>query len=85
MNDITDKSSTRHRPTHEHRDPIFYWVLLLLAGFIVLPSFSLDYGVFDSTFEEIKMSMGWSSANISWLWFILPLGLLLRPRKIQSK
>ncbi|WP_299663503.1 iron ABC transporter permease [uncultured Psychromonas sp.] len=85
MNDITDKSSTRHRPTPEHRDPIFYWVLVLLAGFIFLPSFSLDYGVFDSTFEEINTAMGWSSANISWLWFILPLGLLIRPRKIQNK
>ncbi|MDM1545574.1 iron ABC transporter permease [Ignatzschineria indica] len=60
-------------------DPIFYWVLLGVVAFLVLPTYSLDYGLWDSTEEEILESFGWSSLSIGWLWFALPLLLLFRP------
>jgi len=80
MNDLTANSSL-----HQHRDPIFYWLLLLACAFVFLPSLSLDYGVFESTPEEFSAAIGWRSVNISWLWFALPLALLIRPRQIQNK
>jgi iron(III) transport system permease protein len=85
MNDITAKSSLHQRQSSNQRDPIFYWVFLLICAFIFLPSFSLDYGVFESTSKEFSAAMGWNSVNISWLWFTLPLGLLIRPRQTQDK
>lgn len=57
-----------------------FWVIFAFLGFIFLPSRALDYGIFQSTGDEIWDSMGWSSLNISWLWFI-PLTLLLFPIK----
>jgi iron(III) transport system permease protein len=85
MNDITAKSSLHQRQSSNQRDPIFYWVFLLICAFIFLPSFSLDYGVFESTSKEFSAAMGWNSVNISWLWFTLAVGLLIRPRQTQDK
>lgn len=51
------------------------WVLLSLIGFICLPTMTLHYGITDSTTDEIYNAMGWSTPNISWLWFISLLGL----------
>lgn len=59
-------------------DPVFYWIGLAIAAFILLPSFALDYGLFDSTSDEFYEAMGWSQPSIAWLWFVLPLGLLVR-------
>lgn len=79
MNEFT-AGTAPHRPLKtSHRDPIFYWILTLLCAFVLLPSFALDYGVFDSTSQEFYAAMGWSRANISWLWFALPGVLLIRP------
>ncbi|MDK7225870.1 hypothetical protein QP468_21820, partial [Proteus mirabilis] len=30
-------------------DPIFLWILIAWMAFILMPSWSLDYGLFDST------------------------------------
>ncbi|MDX7985957.1 iron ABC transporter permease [Xenorhabdus sp. 12] len=62
------------------RDSVFWWVLLAWMSFALLPSWSLDYGLFDSTREEILTAYGWHSLNISILWFLLPSVLLFRPR-----
>ncbi|MDV5169091.1 iron ABC transporter permease [Photobacterium rosenbergii] len=72
-------------PSAIKRDPVFYWVLSLLAAFILLPVFALDWGLFESTPEEFRAAMGWSSMNISWLWFALPAVLLFRPAQVQDK
>lgn len=55
-----------------------FWVLLALLAFGVLPSQALDYGLFDSSTDEILQAMGWSSLNLTWAWF-LPLVLFLIP------
>lgn len=57
----------------------FFWVFFALAGFALLPVFALDYGVFEATRSEWLAAMGWSSVNISWLWFGLPLGFIILP------
>ncbi|WP_375752837.1 ABC transporter permease [Vibrio sp. HN007] len=67
------------------RDPVFYWIISIVAAFILLPVFALDYGVFESTSDEFLDAMGWSSQNIAWLWFGLPLVLLARPKLAQNK
>ncbi|TCJ93954.1 iron(III) transport system permease protein [Volucribacter psittacicida] len=46
-----------------------FWIILALLGFIFLPSMALHYGFMESTSEEIYQAMGWSSFNLSWLWF----------------
>ena len=46
-----------------------FWVMLAMAGFALLPSMALYYGIFDSTQDEILSAMGWSSVNLSWVWF----------------
>lgn len=61
------------------RDAIFLWVLLGWLAFILLPSWSLDYGLLESTSDEILEAYGWSHFNISWLWYLLPSLLLVRP------
>lgn len=61
------------------RDAISLWVLLGWLAFALLPSWSLDYGLLESTGEEILAAYGWSHRNISWLWCLLPSLLLLRP------
>ncbi|WP_109407066.1 ABC transporter permease [Proteus faecis] len=63
----------------KRRDPIFLWILIAWMAFALLPSWSLDYGLLDSTADELLTSYGWSSVNISWLWFLLPSLLLFRP------
>ncbi|ELI5718683.1 iron ABC transporter permease [Vibrio fluvialis] len=60
-------------------DAVFYWLGVMVFSFILLPSFALDYGLFESTADEFYDVMGWSSVNISWLWFSLPLFLIVRP------
>ncbi|EKO3485452.1 iron ABC transporter permease [Vibrio fluvialis] len=59
-------------------DAVFYWLGVMVFSFILLPSFALDYGLFESTADEFYDAMGWSSVNISWLWFSLPLLLIVR-------
>lgn len=60
-------------------DVVFYWLGAIFCSFIFLPSFALNYGLFESTPDEFYEAMGWSSINISWLWFSLPLLLAIRP------
>lgn len=60
-------------------DAVFYWLGVMVFSFILLPSFALDYGLFESTADEFYDAMGWSSVNISWIWFSLPLLLIIRP------
>lgn len=67
-----------HHPVKK-RDAIFFWVLLGWLAFALLPSWSLDYGLLESTGDEILESYGWSQRNISWLWYLLPSLLLIRP------
>ena len=61
------------------RDAIFLWVLLGWLAFALLPGWSLDYGLLESTSDEILEAYGWSGFNISWLWYLLPGLLLIRP------
>lgn len=63
--------------------PLF-WVLFALLGFLILPSKALDYGLFESTSDEIWQAMGWSSTNLSWVWF-LPLLIYLIPNKENTR
>lgn len=63
--------------------PLF-WVLFALLGFLTLPSKALDYGLFESTSDEIWQAMGWSSTNLSWAWF-LPLLIYLIPNKENTR
>ena len=58
--------------------PVF-WVVLAFAAFLLLPSFALDYGLFEATRDERLAAMGWRSLNISWLWFAPLAGFLLLP------
>ncbi|MGQ0286285.1 ABC transporter permease [Pasteurellaceae bacterium 22721_9_1] len=46
-----------------------FWITLAILGFICLPSNALYYGILDSTSDEIYSAMGWSSFNLSWIWF----------------
>lgn len=61
------------------RDAVFLWVLLGWLAFALLPSWSLDYGLTDSTSDEILAAYGWSHLNVSWLWYLLTTVLVLRP------
>ena len=61
------------------RDPIFYWLLLALAGFVLLPSYSLDYGLLEATSDELLAAYGWSHTGLALLWFAAPLLLAARP------
>ncbi|CPR21433.1 ABC transporter permease [Brenneria goodwinii] len=63
----------------QKRDPIFLWLALIAAAFLLLPAWSLDYGLFDVTSDELLAAYSWSNPNISLLWFLLPLVLLCRP------
>ena len=58
--------------------PVF-WVALAFVAFLLLPSFALDYGLFEATRDERLAAMGWHSLNISWLWFAPLVGFLLLP------
>ncbi|MBN3132453.1 ABC transporter permease [Pectobacterium sp. CHL-2024] len=61
------------------RDPVFLWLALIAATFLLLPAWSLDYGLLDASRDELLAAYSWSSLNISLLWFLLPVGLLVRP------
>lgn len=63
--------------------PLF-WVLFALLGFLILPSKALDYGLFESTSDEIWQAMGWASTNLSWAWFF-PLLIYLIPNKENTR
>lgn len=60
------------------------WVFIACLGFIFLPSMALDYGLFDSTSDELLAAMGWSGINISWAWF-LPLFAFFIPNSAACK
>ncbi len=50
----------RVAPNVRRFDPVFFWVLMWIIAFVMLPSHFLKYGFFDSTPKEIWNSYGWS-------------------------
>ena len=46
-----------------------FWVAIALLCYALLPAFALDYGIFEATADERLAAMGWSSLNLSALWF----------------
>lgn len=60
------------------------WAVIGLLGFLLLPAKALDYGLFDSTKDELFNAMGWSNLNITWAWF-LPLFAFLLPNPTACK
>ncbi|MDC9622926.1 iron ABC transporter permease [Xenorhabdus sp. XENO-7] len=78
-------SHTLALPRKQGRDAVFWWIMLAWLSFALLPSWSLDYGLLDSTQEEILAAYGWHSVNSSILWFLLPSLLLLRPLTPASR
>ena len=44
--------------------PVF-WVALAFAAFLLLPSFALDYGLFEATRDERLAAMGWHSLKLA--------------------
>ncbi|HHF1625282.1 TPA: ABC transporter permease [Haemophilus influenzae] len=68
----------------------YFWIILSLLAFALLPSNALDYGLFESTSDEYLEAMGWASFNLTWAWF-LPvivygaLPLLRLPQQTQAK
>lgn len=68
----------------------YFWIILSLLAFALLPSNALDYGLFESTSDEYLEAMGWVSFNLTWAWF-LPvivygaLPLLRLPQQTQAK
>ena len=85
MNELIADKQPRENDGIKRVDPIFYWIFTLLCAFVLLPSFSLDYGLFESTSDEFYEAMGWSGYNISWWWFLLPTVLLIRPILPKNK
>ena len=67
-----------------------FWIILAVIAFFLLPSHALDYGLFESTSDEYLGAMGWSSLDITALWF-LPvilyglMPLLKLPKDTQAK
>ena len=68
----------------------YFWIILSLLAFALLPSNALDYGLFESTSDEYLEAMGWASFNLTWAWFLpvivygaLPLFRL--PQQTQAK
>ncbi|URJ84615.1 iron ABC transporter permease [Pasteurella multocida] len=65
------------------------WVLFALLGFALLPSKALDYGLWDSTSDEILEAMGWYNLNLSWSWFlailIFPVLSLIFPKESTKR
>lgn len=59
-------------------DPVFFWVTVSITAFVLLPSYGLDWGIFESTSDEIWEAYGWNSLGSAWFWFALPLPLLFR-------
>ncbi|PJG84163.1 ABC transporter permease [Caviibacterium pharyngocola] len=68
---ISAKLPLTHRST--------FWVILAFIAFLILPSTALDYGLLDSTADEFLAAMGWSSVNLTILWFLPLIGFLLFP------
>ncbi|SPX41153.1 ferric transport system permease protein FbpB [Haemophilus influenzae] len=48
----------------------YFWIILSLLAFALLPSNALDYGLFESTSDEYLEAMGWASFNLTWAWFL---------------
>jgi len=69
----------------QRRDAIFYWLGILVLAFALLPVFSLDYGLLESTGDEIVAAYGWHGFNIGLAWLLLPLLLLVRPAHSVSR
>ena len=44
--------------------PVF-WVALAFAAFLLLPSFALDYGLFEATRDERLAAMGWHALKLA--------------------
>ncbi|HDR1844360.1 TPA: iron ABC transporter permease [Pasteurella multocida] len=65
------------------------WVLFALLGFALLPSKALDYGLWDSTSDEMLEAMGWYNLNLSWSWFlavlIFPVLSLIFPQESTKR
>ncbi len=65
------------------------WVLFALLGFALLPSKALDYGLWDSTSDEMLEAMGWYNLNLSWYWFlavlIFPVLSLIFPKESTKR
>jgi ABC-type Fe3+ transport system, permease component len=61
------------------RDPVFLWVICAFSAFLLLPSYGLDYGIFDVTPDELWDAYGWTSSGIAWIWFAFLIPLLFRP------
>ncbi|WP_192459397.1 ABC transporter permease [Musicola keenii] len=72
-------SHSRSAAPPARRDAIFIWIGVIALSFALLPAWSLDYGLTGATREELLNAYGWSGGNISLLWLLLPLLLLLRP------
>ena len=49
-----------------------------VAGLCPAAVWSLDYGLTDSTSDEILAAYGWHGLNVSWLWYLLPSVLFFR-------
>lgn len=58
---------------------ISFWVLLATLSFLILPSKALDYGLFESTSDELLEAMGWYSMGLPLLWFLPLVGFLGLP------
>lgn len=67
------------------KDPIFFWLACVVIAFMLLPSYGLDYGLFESTSDELLAAYGWFNGGISLSWFVLPLLLLFRPFKSSGR
>ncbi|PWC18370.1 iron ABC transporter permease [Brenneria roseae subsp. roseae] len=67
------------------RDAIFLWLALIVVAFILLPAWSLDYGLLDVSGDELLAAYSWSHLNISLLWFLLPMALFLRTTFAASR
>ncbi|PWC13554.1 iron ABC transporter permease [Brenneria roseae subsp. americana] len=67
------------------RDAIFLWLALIVVAFMLLPAWSLDYGLLDVSGDELLAAYSWSNLNISLLWFLLPMALFLRTTFAASR
>ncbi|WP_044470340.1 ABC transporter permease [Mannheimia massilioguelmaensis] len=62
-----------------------FWVILSFIAFVILPSQALDYGLLESTKDEFYDAMGWSSWNLTALWFLPLIIFLIIPKLGLSK
>ncbi len=53
------------RPRGLSLSPIAVWSVIGVAGFVALPWYSLEYGLVESTWDEIFDALAWRSANLS--------------------